>query len=184
LTYYTQIFAQQMSAEQKIRTSQATGVADRMAEIQLGVALKQMKDAFERPEVASHTPDIKFVDSTDNHQTDPISVKDIRDLRFMAKIYARQGKCAELLRLWEAPPAHLQPIMEKHALDISLLTVDLLADAQQYELLEKHILGLLEDAITAVGKDNTEPLRQLCSARANIWTYLIDASAKLRSSEE
>jgi N-terminal acetyltransferase B complex non-catalytic subunit len=51
LTYYTQIFAQQMSAEQKIHASQATGIADRMAEIQLGVALKQMKDAFERPEV-------------------------------------------------------------------------------------------------------------------------------------
>ena len=40
-----------MSAEQKIRASQATGVADRMAEIQLGVALKQMKDAYERPGV-------------------------------------------------------------------------------------------------------------------------------------
>ena len=51
LTYYTQIFAQQMSAEQKIRISQVTGDVDRMAEIQLGVALKQMKDAFERPEV-------------------------------------------------------------------------------------------------------------------------------------
>ena len=53
VTYYTQIFAQQMSAEQKIRASQASGVADRMAEIQLGVALKQMKDAYERPEVTS-----------------------------------------------------------------------------------------------------------------------------------
>lgn len=52
LTYYTQIFAQQMSAEQKIEASSATGVADRMAEIQLGVALRQMKDAYERPEVS------------------------------------------------------------------------------------------------------------------------------------
>lgn len=57
LTYYTQIFAQQMSAEQKIRASQATGIADRMAEIQLGVALKQMKDAYERPEVGFDTLD-------------------------------------------------------------------------------------------------------------------------------
>lgn len=40
-----------MSAEQKIRASDVTGVADRMAEIQLGVALKQMKDAYERSEV-------------------------------------------------------------------------------------------------------------------------------------
>ncbi|KAF2630728.1 hypothetical protein BU25DRAFT_446337 [Macroventuria anomochaeta] len=166
LTYYTQIFAQQMSAEQKIRASQATGVADRMAEIQLGVALKQMKDAYERPE------------------SDPISVKDIRDLRFMAKIYARQGKCAELLKLWKAPPAHLQPVVEKHALDISLLTVDMLASAQQHELLENHILDLIENAITSRSKDDSEPLRQLCSARANIWTYLLDASTKLYSPEE
>lgn len=51
ISYYTQIFAQQMSAEQKIQAGKAVGVADRMAEIQLAVALKQMKDAYERPEV-------------------------------------------------------------------------------------------------------------------------------------
>lgn len=102
----------------------------------------------------------------------------------MAKIYARQGKCAQLLELWKAPPAHLQPIMEKQVLDISLLTVDVLASTNQYELLEKHILELIEDAITAMSKDDTEPLRQLCSARANVWTYLVDSSAKLYSPEE
>ncbi|OSS55187.1 hypothetical protein B5807_01505 [Epicoccum nigrum] len=165
-TYYTQIFAQQMSAEQKIKTSLATGVEERMAAIQLGVALKQMKDAYERPE------------------SDAISVKDIRDLRFMAKIYARQGKCAELLELWKAPPAHLEPIMEKHALDISLLTVDMLASAKQYELLEKKIVGLIDVATTALSENDPEPLRQLCSARINIWSYLIDASRELYSSEE
>ncbi|KAF1929644.1 uncharacterized protein M421DRAFT_125836 [Didymella exigua CBS 183.55] len=163
ISYYTQIFAQQMSAEQKIQAGKAAGVADRMAEIQLAVALKQMKDAYERPE------------------SDPISVKDIRDLRFMAKIYARQGKCAQLLELWNAPPAHLQPIMEKHALDISLLTVDILSSAQQYELLEKHILDLVEDATTALSEDDPKPLQQLCSARVNIWSYLIDASTHLYS---
>lgn len=102
----------------------------------------------------------------------------------MAKIYARQGKCAQLLELWKAPPAHLQPIMEKHALDISLLTVDILSGAQQHELLEKHILELIEDTTTALSKDDPEPLQQLCSARANVWTYLIDASTQLRSHEE
>ena len=53
VSYYTQIFAQQMSAEQKLQAGKAAGVADRMAEIQLAVALKQMKDAYERPEVTS-----------------------------------------------------------------------------------------------------------------------------------
>lgn len=102
----------------------------------------------------------------------------------MAKIFARQDKCAELLKLWNAPPAHLQPIMEKHALDISLLTVDMLVTAHQHELLEKHVLGLIEGAITAMDKDNLEPLHQLCAARVNVWTYLIDASTKLYSPEE
>ncbi|KAJ8107724.1 hypothetical protein OPT61_g8672 [Boeremia exigua] len=166
LTYYTQIFAQQMSAEQKIRASQIMGVPDRMAEIQMGVALKQMKDAYERPE------------------SDPIAVKDIRDLRFMTKIYARQGKCAELLELWQTPSAHLQPIMEKHALDISLLTVDILASAKQYSLLEKHILDLIDNVTSAMSEGNSEPLRQLCSARINIWTHLIEASKELYSPEE
>ncbi len=102
----------------------------------------------------------------------------------MAKIYARQGKCAELLELWQAPSAHLQPIMEKHALDISLLTVDILASARQYSLLEKHILDLVENATSALSQGNAEPLRQLCSARVNIWTYLIESSKELRSPEE
>lgn len=102
----------------------------------------------------------------------------------MAKIYARQGKCSELLKLWETPPAHLQPIMEKHALDISLLTVDMLASTQQHQLLETHILNLIEHAIKAKSRDDLEPLRQLCSARVNVWTYLIDASAKLYSNEK
>lgn len=102
----------------------------------------------------------------------------------MAKIYARQNKCAQLLELWKAPPAHLQPIMEKHALDASLLTVDILASTQQYELLEKHICALIENAMAAMAKDDVNPLRQLCSARVNVWTYLIEASAKLYSSEE
>lgn len=102
----------------------------------------------------------------------------------MAKIYARQGKCAQLLELWKAPPAHLQPIMKKHVLDISLLTVDILASTKEYELLEKHILELIEIAIEAMNKNDTEPLRQLCSARVNVWTHLVDASAKLYSPEE
>ena len=102
----------------------------------------------------------------------------------MAKIYARQGKCAELLELWKTPPAHLQPIMEKHALDISLLTVDVLATAKRYELLEKYVLDLIENAIAALSKDDSEPLHQLCSARISIWTHLVDASRELYSSEE
>ena len=102
----------------------------------------------------------------------------------MAKIYARQGKCAELLELWKAPPAHLVPIMEKHVLDISLLTVDMLASAKQYELLEKKIVGLIDVATTALSENDPQPLRQLCSARINIWGYLVDASRELYISEE
>lgn len=102
----------------------------------------------------------------------------------MAKIYARQGKIAQLLDLWKVPPAHLQPTMKKHALDISLLTVDILSSAQQYELLEEHILELVEDATAALSNDDPKPLQQLCSARANVWSYLIDASTHMYSPEK
>jgi N-terminal acetyltransferase B complex non-catalytic subunit len=102
----------------------------------------------------------------------------------MAKIYARQGKFTRLLELWKAPPVHLTPILEKHALDISLLTVDILSSAQQYELLEKHILDLIEDALTALGNDDFKPLQQLCAARANVWSYLIDATAQVYAPEQ
>lgn len=102
----------------------------------------------------------------------------------MAKVYARQGKFTQLLELWKAPPTHLTPIMEKHALDISMLTVDILSSAQQYQLLEKHILDLVEGAITALGNDDSEPLQQLCSARVNIWSYLVDATLHLYAPEQ
>jgi N-terminal acetyltransferase B complex non-catalytic subunit len=61
ISYYTQILAQQMSAEQKIQAGKVAGVADRMAEIQLAVALKQMKDAYERPEVNSSPYIIRLI---------------------------------------------------------------------------------------------------------------------------
>jgi hypothetical protein len=50
-TYYTQILAQQLSGDQKIEAATLKGVTDMSAQIQLSVALKQMKDAFERPAV-------------------------------------------------------------------------------------------------------------------------------------
>ena len=101
----------------------------------------------------------------------------------MAKIYARQGKFVQLLELWKAPPAHLTPILEKHALDISLLTVDILSSAHQYELLEKHILDLIEDALAALRNDDPKPLQQLCAARVNTWSFLIDATTNLYAPE-
>lgn len=102
----------------------------------------------------------------------------------MAKVYARQGKFTQLLELWKNPPPHLAPIMEKHALDISLLTVDILSSAQQYELLEKHILDLIEGAMIASSANDYKPLQQLCSARVNVWSYLIDAANHLYAPEE
>ena len=50
-TYYTQILAQQLSGDQKAQAAALKGVTDMSAQIQLSVALKQMKDAFERPAV-------------------------------------------------------------------------------------------------------------------------------------
>jgi N-terminal acetyltransferase B complex non-catalytic subunit len=51
-TYYTQILAQQLSGEQKIEAATLRGVPDMSAQIQLSVALKQMKTAYERPPVS------------------------------------------------------------------------------------------------------------------------------------
>jgi N-terminal acetyltransferase B complex non-catalytic subunit len=50
-TYYTQILAQQLSGDQKSEVANLKGVTDMSAKIQLSVALKQMKDAFERSPV-------------------------------------------------------------------------------------------------------------------------------------
>ena len=96
----------------------------------------------------------------------------------MSKIYARQNRLPELFQMWESPPAHLTAIMEKHQVDVSILKVELLTQAKQWSLLEEHTLKLIEDALALSDKEgSSEPLRQLCASRWDVWKSLIEATS-------
>jgi N-terminal acetyltransferase B complex non-catalytic subunit len=103
----------------------------------------------------------------------------------MAKIYARQNRLPELFQMWKSPPAHLTAIMEKHPVDISILKVELLTQAKQWSLLEEHASELIEDALALANKEgNSEPLRQLCASRWDVWKSLIEATSSSYPKEE
>lgn len=103
----------------------------------------------------------------------------------MAKIYARQGRLPELFQMWKSPPAHLTAIMEKHQVDVSILKVESLTQAKQWSLLEEHTLDLIEDAIALSSKNgDSEPLRQLCASRWDVWKALIEATSESHPKEE
>ena len=103
----------------------------------------------------------------------------------MAKIYARQDRLPEIFQMWKSPPAHLTAIMEKHQVDVSILKVELLTQAKQWSLLEEHTLELIEEALAlSTSNGDSEPLRQLCASRWDVWKGLIEAMSSSHPKEE
>lgn len=79
---------------------------------------------------------------------DPIAFKDIRDLRFMGEIFARQAKCSELFEHWEHPPAALQDLMTKHRGDLWGMKIRLARESKEWSLLESQCLAYIERIIS------------------------------------
>jgi N-terminal acetyltransferase B complex non-catalytic subunit len=79
---------------------------------------------------------------------DPIAFKDIRDLRFMGEIFARQGKCSELFEHWNRPPAALQDLLDKHQGDLWDMKIRLPWVSREWSLLESHCLAYIERVVS------------------------------------
>ncbi|PVI00260.1 hypothetical protein DM02DRAFT_593085 [Periconia macrospinosa] len=165
--YYTSILANQLAAEKKIEASKASGKPDPSSQIQFMIALKQMKEAFDKP--------------TD----DTIRVKDMRDLRFMAHIYCRQNRCAELEQLWTAPSPTMDELRSKYDSDIRLLLIESIRKCENWSLLESICEKTLSTVFERVEMEKSpQALVQLCTAEWIIWTSIIDAITHLYSEKE
>ncbi|KAL6706881.1 hypothetical protein ACN47E_005024 [Coniothyrium glycines] len=166
--YYTRILAQLGAALQK---RQLLGGTDKMSDITLDVTRKQMKAAFEAK------PD------------DSIAIKDIRDLRFMADVYAKQDRCNELFALWDNPPNHLEQLMRTHRDDISSLKTRLLRQQEDWPLLEQHCLSVINETIvgleiTGTSDRNPTSIWQLCAWNYDVWDSLMAALKNQYSEQE
>lgn len=66
----------------------------------------------------------------DGLQKDQVQVQELRDLQFMAQIFARQARYVELFTLWDNPPERLETIMKTYHSDLNLLRVTLLKNPE------------------------------------------------------
>jgi len=120
------------------------------------------------------------------NQDDPIALKDIRDLRFMARIYIRQQRCEELCRLWDAPPKSLEGLFRRHHDDLVDIRIRGLREAGPWQLLENHCIATIEETrskLDVANNDKPEPW-ELCARRWHVWEALLHAVTHCRSEEE
>ncbi|KAH7391804.1 N-acetyltransferase B complex non catalytic subunit-domain-containing protein [Pyrenochaeta sp. MPI-SDFR-AT-0127] len=164
LAHYTLILTVQLAAEQKHAQSNH---ADQMAQIQYGLARKLMKQAY------------------DASPEESIAVKDIRDLRFMADIYRRQDRCAELFALWDNPPLALQGLMKTYRDELLNMKTRMLRQQEDWPALESHCLSCIEDTISQLNlAQDSKSLWELCAWRWDLWGALLVATEAIRPGKE
>ena len=134
-------------------------------------------------------PNFRMAYSVSNHndaiQDDPIAVKDIRDLRFMAEIFRRQDRCAELFSLWDNPPTSLKKLMKTHRDDLISLKTRLLKQQNDWLLLENHCYDSIEEVISQLNLvQDSKSLWELCAWRWDLWSALLQATEAIRHGQQ
>lgn len=107
------------------------------------------------------------------------------DLRFMAAIYQRQKRCAELFKLWEQPPAAIKKVIDSHSWDFELLKIEVAHQQEEWKLLETTCTNLIskiwqESDPAAVGA----LIHDICTITWKVWQSLLDAASHLYSQSE
>ena len=116
---------------------------------------------------------------------DPIAIEDIRDLRFMAEVYARQDKCKELFVLWDNPPDHLKDTMNTYRDDLINLKTKLLRRQEDWPALEAHCLFVINDTIAKLNQvQDSKSLWELCAWKWEIWDNLLRATRIVHPGDE
>lgn len=161
--HYTRILAVHLAAEQK------NGLCkdDQMTQILFKVARGQMRQAFLAP------------------KGDPIAMNNIRDLRFMAEIYARQGQSTELLELWEDAPKHLAALMSTHHDDLMNLKARIFSRALEWKQIEKHCGNVIKDAVLELKRNpGSKSSSELFSSRWEFWHGFLKAIQNIYTQDE
>lgn len=117
-------------------------------------------------------------------QDDPIAVKDIRDLRFMAQIYARQSQFKELFALWDNPPSRLEALLRTHKDDVVQMKTLMLRNAFAWELLEDHCIATINNIVSLNTAEKSKSVWELCAWRWDLWKGLILAIQNTCPKEE
>lgn len=167
--YYLTILATELAAELN-----ASVLAHPSAPMQFVLAYRQLKQAYEKPTVCNLLKNIKRCKNSNHAQDEAVAVRDIRDLRFMAEMFKRQGRLIELFELWDNPPPALKEVMSKHQSDLMSLKTRVLAEESKWDLLKDHCVACIEQAASQA---ENEPQRmwELCAWDWDVWKGLMDA---------
>ena len=120
-------------------------------------------------------------------KNDPIAVKDIRDLRFMGRIYRMQCSTKALRVTWDKPPQHLQSaILHRHRDDLRAMIMTSLHDEGQWQELEAHCRQTITETISQMRlvDDPSSGLEELHARRWELWSYLIASLQENHSVQE
>ncbi|EUC41961.1 hypothetical protein COCMIDRAFT_104795 [Bipolaris oryzae ATCC 44560] len=148
-THFIQILATQLAAEQQLQIPGAS----LKSKVQFELARRLLKQSYEA------SPD------------EPIACKDIRDLRFMGEIFARQRKCDELIELWNNPPATLKDLMTTHQADLQIMRIRLSRESKHWSLVESESRARIENAISQITENpDSKALWELCAWNVDLWT--------------
>jgi N-terminal acetyltransferase B complex non-catalytic subunit len=126
---------------------------------------------------------------SDINKHDPIAVRDIRDLRFMANICANETRVKALRAAWAEPPEHLQDvILRRHRDDLRTIIERSLRRTKLWPELEAHCRETITEKVTHLERAGTSKLkselRELCAWNGEVWDNLVTALEHSRSGTE
>ncbi|KAF2645691.1 hypothetical protein P280DRAFT_545626 [Massarina eburnea CBS 473.64] len=161
--HYASIFANQLSAEKKIEASRISGSGDASSSIQQQLALKHMADAFNSP------------------KDDTMRVTSMRDMRFMAWLYQRQKRCADLENLWmDARNPVGSQLLLKYESDMRLILVRAAQECQDWKSLEKICTDAIDSALKSLDNEKSiAPLKQICTTGWLVWSGFLEATTNI-----
>lgn len=112
------------------------------------------------------------------------------DLRFMAAIYERQKRCAELFQLWANPPPGVKKLIDGAYWDFELLKIETAHRQEEWQLVETTCYQLIESIQKASDPSTGDPgkardaMINLCTMGWTMWKCLMDATTFLYSEAE
>ncbi|KAJ4344407.1 uncharacterized protein N0V89_012149 [Didymosphaeria variabile] len=127
--YYSLILANQLGGERRAEKAKEADKVDPSAHIQLTIALRQMSEAY---------------GNSSKPTDDVIQVASMSDLRFMAAIYERQNRCAELFQLWDNPTPTVQRIIDGASWDFALLRIEVAHRQNEWQHVETMCYRLID----------------------------------------
>ncbi|KAL5382626.1 hypothetical protein DPSP01_006461 [Paraphaeosphaeria sporulosa] len=173
--YYSLILVYQLAGERKADVSHKTGKIDQGVQIQLTLAQRQMKDAY---------------DNAPKSTDEVIQVATMSDLRFMAAIYERQNRCGELFQLWANPPPAVKKIIDGASWDFALLGIEVAHQQKEWQLVETRCYQLIDEIWQSGNPMTGDPsvvsvkLFNICTMCWTMWKSLLNATAGLYPSAE